>query len=490
MDQHASKYLGYFILMLIKHSIVYLFARGIPGVINFFALALYTRLLSPEEYGHYALVIAGVGLANAVLFQWLRLGLLRLLPAHKEKREAFLSTLLVGFWALVGVTGLLGGVALLIVPDPVVRGLLPLGVGLLWVQAWFELNLTLVQSQLSPKRYGFLVIAKAVLSLALGGLLAYSGFGAVGLLGSVIFGTLLPAAWATVHEWRGVRINLADKKISRELLVYGLPLTATFALSFVVSSSDRFLLGWLKGSEATGLYAVGYNLAQQSLGMLIMVVNLAAYPLAIQALEQKGKEAVRRQLSKNAIALFAIGFPAMVGLALLAPNIADVVLGKAFRETAVALIPWIAFGAFLSCMRAYYLDLAFQLSQHTVGQIWVALGAAAVNFGLNLWWIPRLGLIGAAYATVVAYAVALSISLFLGRRLFSMPFPTKEAAKVVLAAVGMAVVLWLLRDFRGIGALAVQITFGVVVYGTLILGFNVAYARTKAINMLKKGLKL
>jgi len=219
------------------------------------------------------------------------------------------------------------------------------------------------------------------------------------------------------------------------------------------------------------------------------VVNLAAYPLAIQALEQGGKEAARRQLSKNAIALFAIGLPAMVGLALLAPNIADVVLGKAFRETAAALIPWIAFGVFLSCMRAYHLDLAFQLSQHTVGQIWVALGAAVVNLGLNLWWIPRLGLMGAAYATVVAYAVALGISLFLGRRLFSMPFPTKEAFKIGLAVAGMGGVLWPLRGFRGIGALVAQIAGGVVVYGALILGFNVANARTKVANVLKKGLR-
>lgn len=473
--------------MLLKHSATYLFSRGIPGVINFFALALYTRLLFPEEYGHYALVIAGVGLANAVLFQWLSLGLLRFMPAHKERQEAFLSTLFVGFWGLVGVTGLLGGAALLLVANPVMRGLVALGVGLLWVQAWFELNLTLMRSQLSPKRYGLLAVAKAALSLALGGLLAYLGFGAVGLLGGVALGTLLPASWATVHEWRGVRFNLLDKRILHTLLVYGLPLAAIFALSFVVSSSDRFLLGWLKGSGATGLYAVGYDLAQRSLGMLMMVVNLAAYPLAIQALEQKGKGAARYQLSHNAIALFAIGLPAMVGLALLTPNIADVVLGKAFRGVAAALIPWIAFGAFLSSMRAYYLDLAFQLSRHTVGQIWVALGAAVVNLGLNLWWIPRLGLMGAAYATVVAYAVALCISFFLGKRLFPLPFPARELFKVVLAVAGMGGVLWPLRDFRGIGALVAQIACGVVVYGALVLGSNVAGVRMKVLNLLRRG---
>lgn len=55
--------------MLLRHSALYTLARGLPGLINFAALAVYTRLLGPEEYGRYALVIAAVGLANAVLFQ-------------------------------------------------------------------------------------------------------------------------------------------------------------------------------------------------------------------------------------------------------------------------------------------------------------------------------------------------------------------------------------------------------------------------------------
>ena len=41
---------------LLRHSFIYLFARGVPGVINFLAIAVYTRLLPPEEYGQYALV--------------------------------------------------------------------------------------------------------------------------------------------------------------------------------------------------------------------------------------------------------------------------------------------------------------------------------------------------------------------------------------------------------------------------------------------------
>jgi O-antigen/teichoic acid export membrane protein len=476
--------------MLLRHTIAYLFARGIPGMANFLALALYTRLLSPEEYGHYAMAVAAVALANAVLFQWLRLGLLRFLPAHASNREAVLSTVFVGFWSLVGGTALLGGAALLLLADPVLHGLVALGIGLLWVEAWLELNLTLARSQLAPKRYGLLAMAKAVLSLTLGGLLAYLGLGAPGLMVGVALGTLLPAAWATARDWRGLRLSLVDKELVRQLVRYGLPLTAIFALNFVISSSDRFLLGWLQGSAAAGVYAVGYDLTQQSIGMLMMVVNLAAYPLAIQALEKSGEKAARSQLAQNVTLLFMIGLPSTVGLAVLAPSIAGVVVGSAFREASIALIPWVAVGAFLACARSYHLDLAFQLSRHTVGQVWVALSAAVVNFGLNMWWIPTLGFMGAAYATVVAYAVAFGVSLFLGRRVFPMPLPAKELCKVMLAVVGMGGILWPLRGALGVGMLVVQIACGLLVYGVLILVLNVASVRDKVYQMLRERFKL
>jgi len=54
--------------MLLRHSALYLLARGVPGIVNFLAVPIYTRVLSPDEYGRYALVIAGVGLVQRNIF--------------------------------------------------------------------------------------------------------------------------------------------------------------------------------------------------------------------------------------------------------------------------------------------------------------------------------------------------------------------------------------------------------------------------------------
>lgn len=475
--------------MLLKHSFYYLFARGLPGIINLLAMALYTRLLSPDDYGSYALVIAGVGLANVTLFQWLRLGVFRFLPTYQNNQKTFLSTILFGYITLVVVTGFCGAIAVIFTSDSVLRGLILLGVILLWVQAFFEINLTLVTIQLSPKRYGLLSIVKTIIALAIGGTLAYLGFGAFGLLLGLIIGMLLSLSMQT-GDWKYVRFRFIETKVFHELLVYGLPLSATFVLGFVVSSSDRFLLGWFLGAGAIGTYAAGYDITQQTLGVLMGIVNLAAYPLALRALEHMGEEAARQQLSHNITLLLTIALPCAAGFALLAPNIVSVFLGQAFRNTAIMLIPWIATGSLLAGIKAYYFDLSFQLGRHTIGQVWVAMAAAIANIILNLLWIPRFGLIGAAYSTAAAYAISLFLSYVFGRSIFALPFPVREVLKIALAVIGMVCILWPFRDFHGVEALVMQVICGVISYGVLILGFNVANVRMKAMNLLRIGTRV
>lgn len=470
--------------MLLQHSALYTLARGLPGLINFTALAIYTRLLAPEEYGHYALVIAAVGLANAVLFQWLNLGLLRYLARYRDRKPIFLSTLVAGYLAVVILSAMLGLVLWSCWPEAEMRALIGLGILFLWAQALFDANLQMAASQLTPQRYGLLAITKSLASLALGGTLAWWGFGAAGVLWGLIGGLILAVVLWAREEWRHLSPHHVDKGLMGQLLSYGLPLTATFALTFVVSSSDRLLLGWLQGSHSAGLYAVGYDLPNQALGVLMMVVHLAAYPLAVHALEQQGRGAAQVQLKKNAIGLLSIALPATVGLVLLAPNIAQVVLGAEFRKAAVALSFWIAIASFLAGIKAYYFDLAFQLGQRTIVQVWIALVAATINLFLNLWLIPKLSIMGAAYGTLCAYLSALVLSIVLGRRYFKLPIPGYESLKILGATLVMGLALWPLLSLEGLMGLSIQVVVGMVSYGLFVLVFNIADSRILLFNRL------
>ena len=467
--------------MLIQHSVVYFFSRALPGVINLIALAVYTHLLGPDEYGRYALVIYGVGLVNTLLYWWLRLGLIRFAPRYAENQAVFLATLLRGFVIAGAVSIVIAIVSFLIVSDVQLRKFIAFSTLLLWAIAWFELNLELIRSRLSPIYFGTLSFARAVLALLVGGVLAWAGFSVWGLLIGAFVSTLLPGIWESFKSWRNVNIRIIDYGFLRELFSYGLPLVGVFGMEYVVSSSDRFMLGWLIDAAATGTYSAAYDLTSQSLTLSMSVVYLAGYPLIVKTLETEGEQAVQRLLSRYLSIFLAIALPATIIAAVLAQGISGTFLGNRFHEDAASVMPWVAVATLFAALKTYYFDIAFQLSRRTSKQFLVIAFPALLNVLLNLWWIPRMGVVGAAYATFAAYLCAAYLSWQLGKREFVMPVLSRDVLSVFSSAGVMGLVAMVLKnryDQAGIfnwGSLAV-ILFGV--YLGMVFVLNVCELRT------------
>ena len=424
-------------------------ARGGPGLINFLAITVYTRLLLPEQYGQYALVLAGLGLVQLVGFQWLGLCLARFLPKHHDEPEVFLSEIKFLFTILALGFGVVGLVVALLWSDPLWQQLVALAVPLLVVQAWFELSLIHAAAALKPGLYGRINLTKSVVALILGASLAWIGLGAYSPLLGLLLGVSLAMLIFGRVLWRGVKLRRPKPEELKMLLAYGMPLAANFVLVWVITSSDRFLLGWLLDLGSAGQYAVGYDLAQHSIGMLLMIVNLASYPLAIHAFERAGSEAAREQLQKNGALIFSLAFTASAGVAVLAPLLGGLLLGAEFRETAVELLPWVALAAALSGVKAYYFDIAFHLGHGTVKLVWVSVGAAFVNVILNIVWIPQYGILGAAYATVLAYLAGMMASAWLGRRFFILPDTTPLVMSALTVAGPSATAAWFAMQYEG-----------------------------------------
>src|SRR4051812_24188585 len=87
---------------------IYLLARGGARLITFLAIPLFTRLLTPADYGRYALLTALVNLLNALIFQWLRLALVRYLPIYRDRAAELKSTMIVASIAMTALLGVVG----------------------------------------------------------------------------------------------------------------------------------------------------------------------------------------------------------------------------------------------------------------------------------------------------------------------------------------------------------------------------------------------
>ncbi|HEY8668207.1 MAG TPA: polysaccharide biosynthesis C-terminal domain-containing protein, partial [Tepidisphaeraceae bacterium] len=301
-----------------------------------------------------------------------------------------------------------------------------------------------------------------------------------GPLAGVTAGMALATIYAYRRDWKGVKFTIERETLAK-ICQYGIPLSVTVALAAVISSSDRFLIAGYLGEGAAGLYSVAVDFTAQTLTLLMMVINLAMYPIAVRAYEQHGKEAAQEQMRSNASLLMAVAIPCVIGLTVLAPGISYCFLGKDFRTGAAAIMPLVALGTFLAGMKAYHFDAAFQFAHRTIFQVWIVLFAAAVNVVLNVIAIPRWGINGAACASVLAYIVSIVLTAYLGRKHFVLPFPMRAGGQVVLAGAIMAAALVPFRGALDKKDVAMQIAGGGALYCLSLFAMNFLELRDIAI---------
>lgn len=450
----------------------------------FLAIPLFSRLLEPDEYGRYALVIAAVNVLGALLFQWARLALVRFLPAYRDDPARLKNTLVGSTGMLALALGACFGIAWLLYPEW--RQVLLACWIVLVIHAAYELSCEYARAALRPWRYMLLQIFRSGVGLGVGLLLVWGGWGWYGPLLGLAVGMSVGVLYSYPADWRGVRPRI-DRETLGKLAGYGVPVSLTVAMVSLMATCDRFLIAALMSEEAAGQYAVAVDLAAQTVGLLMLIVYMPLFPLAVHALEKQGIAAAQGQMRGNASLQLGIGIPTIAGIVVLTPGIVHCLVGENFRVSAVQLVPLAAVAAFLAGMKAFHFDAAFQFANKTMYQAAIIGVTAVVNVVMNLIAIPRWGLPGAAVASIASYGLALALSIGFGHRHVALPIPRGDAARVVAAAAVMSAALWPFRSAISPLALAMQIIAGAGIYGTLLVLSDFMGARRAALTRLGLG---
>jgi O-antigen/teichoic acid export membrane protein len=332
-------------------------------------------------------------------------------------------------------------------------------------QGLFDLSVELANAKQLPVAFGALAGSKALASVLIGSaFISLLGFGASGPILGISLGATLSVLFFSKRLWVHLWPVQLMPRLVPLLFRYGLPLSLAALLNIGVHGADRLLIAYMLGPADVGKYAAGFDLAQQSLGVLMAVLSLAYVPGIFQEFETQGSLRASSSLRSYGVVSTAVLLPATVGLALLAGNISAVILGPQFGGDASVLIPVVAVAILLSGYKAFYFDVAFQLAKRTRPQLWTAAAMAMFNIAMNLMLIPAYGVLGAAYASLAAYGIGLAISAFWGRRVFRMPLWDTELMKVVMATAILAASLLAVEHYRGADALALQVCVGCLTY--------------------------
>ena len=270
------------------------------------------------------------------------------------------------------------------------------------------------------------------------------------------------------------------------LVEYAWPLVAVAATTVILQNSDRFLLGSLAGASVLGIFAVAYNLVERPTTLICSSISTATFPLVVQVLENQGREAARLQAGRNGIALLLVALPACAGLALTADYIAASLVGSAFRSGVAALLPIMSVTALARGLRAHFIDHAFHLSGRPLLMLWTYGPATVLNITLNLYVVPRYGMMGAAWTALISQGATVVVGWFLGTSLFPVWLPLGQVIACILAVVPMTVALTLIRfQLNWIGLFEAMGTGGAL-YALSVIALDVADIRSMLLFHLRK----
>ena len=172
---------------------------------------------------------------------------------------------------------------------------------------------------------------------------------------------------------------------------------------------DVILLGLIGGSAAVGIYVVGYQTVEPILALS------AASAAAILALGHGDPSIERGDVTIRLVRQSAtLGTIAAVGAFILAPVLIPAIYGADFVES-VDPLRILAIG--LVGLAIGRIGMADLLRRNMLGRMAaISSTALALNVGLNLLLIPRLGPVGAACSSLVSYWSHATMSLVVVQR--------------------------------------------------------------------------
>ncbi len=379
------------------NTIIFGIATFSSKLMVFLLMPLYTRLLTPEDYGIMDIIVNTCNLLIPLIFVSIHEAVIRYaLDKSVRKSDVLtvgLTTCFKGFLVFLPFSFLfklsesLGDYTFLIymyVVSACLRAVcsqFTRGIGYIKLYAWDGIIATFT-----------VVIFNLIFML---------GFkmGVKGYILSVILSNFISVLFLAITGKLGRFLNFGgtSAKLRRQMIRYSLPLIPTTIFWWVMNVSDRYIVNAFQGPYDTGIYSAAYKIP--TIITLLSAVFTQAWQLsAVSEYENEGKE---KFYSKIFGFLQAVIFPVASGIIMLVKPFTMLLVAESYYD-AYNYTPVLICAVIFSCFATFYSSFYMASKNNDMSLVTTLIGAI-MNIVLNFAFIPKWGPQGAAIATLISY---------------------------------------------------------------------------------------
>jgi O-antigen/teichoic acid export membrane protein len=444
---------------LSSQTLIYGLGDAVTRLAGLLLLPIYTRLLTPSDYGKLAIVTLFSTVVALVLDFGQRTAFFRFYFDNEDAdaRRRLTGTVLI-FLLLSAATTLLPLILFCDrIASPLISdvSLVPL-IQLTLISTFFDVGsaipFAIFRAKQYATRYAILSLARFFISVGLNiTAIVVLRWGVVGLIYANLLTSALFFVICLVLTVRDITWTI-EVSLLKQLLRFGLPLIPANLAYWVLNLSDRFFLQKYADLSQVGVYALSYSIA----GILHMIMgwfNTAYAPYCYSIANEPDARTVYARVMVYSLTLLTL---VGLGLSLFAPEVLSVLTPPAYHGAA-RIVPLVVLSYL--CFEAYYLiSFGLDLTKKTAYAPLIIGAGALINLLLNIILIRPFGMMGAAVATVLSYMLLPIIEYPIVKRFYPVNYEWWRLFKMLLISVG----IYLVGIFLKTGQVWVDLCVGAV----------------------------
>ena len=423
-----------------KHSLIYGMGTASTAVVGMFLVPLYTRYLTPADYGVLGLLATTTAVVATLVPLGVTGGLTMSYYQKKDDEEdrrkalgtAFIFLTINSLILLAILQACSGVLSSLFFQTAEYTNHFRLVFLTAFLNAGVVLTMLTLRVQQKPVRYISITITQFLISMGLNvWFLVGLKWGVYGILTSTAITAGLIYLYTVPKLIKDSALKFSWDKL-KEMVHYGAPFIPSNVFGKVMRLSDRYFLIFMSTATQLGLYSMGYRMGSM-VGVLLLSPFLAAWGPFFWSVHKQpnAKEIYSRIFTYYMLVIMG----ATLVLSVLAKEVLVILATPpfydAYRVVPLVALSWVLLGGF------NLLSVGAGLEKKTK---WVPLitgVGAVVNLGLNAVFVPLWGMMGAAAATVIAFVTLPVGGLWASRRYHKIEYEWWRVFKIVALAGGV-----------------------------------------------------
>lgn len=455
-----------------KDTTIYALEPILLKVITIFLIPLYTKYLSPSDYGnlqllltvgHFFRLVSGLGLVSSF---WKFVSI----SENYNKKDVSLTLILTQIYIGFSILIIFIIIKFTFYSNNILSFLIILVLLYQIIALIFSTVLLFLREQLKSLKYLILTVLQNIIFVILNILFIL-------ILRKtyyfIIYSYLISYIISVIFSFRIFVSNIKGSynfKLSLEMIKYGFPLMIGNLVYIIITMSDRFFLKVYSTDEALGLYSYGYKYADMINALFINVIFLAWNPIRWKVYEMKDGKKIFANFNKILHMIF-IFFTLLLTSVILIFGLyltknSDYLNG--FKILFIIAFSNVFYGLY------YFNSMGLLFKNKTKIITYIISISAFLNIMMNFLLIPKFGMLGAAIATMLSYICLYILTLIISQKYYEIlrnkKFEVIQFIMIIIFVFGLTFIIYRISDFYLISLLALMISL-IYLFVNGILGF-------------------